>query len=347
MSDVKTKQYYLKAARAGEPLNSFDECARSDEDICLASVKTNWRNLEFVENQSEEMCLNAVWQNGEAIEFVKNRTEEICNLAVRKNGLMLKYVENQTKNICLAAIINNAKAIEFVKEQTEEICVEAIRSAIFQGVDIFYCIKNKTEQIYLTAVKLDGLLLENITEQTEEICLSAIKQNHWAIEYVKNQTDEICMAAVKKNGIMLRFVKNQNLDILSEALNENLMSIIYIDVDVYKYNKNDIIKVYNDYILPRKDVNCNDDVWLYIYKFELIAGGHEFWREEFVNKLFEIINNFNNVDLVNAVKNDLKIIFDDDDFIGDNKLANLKQKAELLSDTSALLSNNIKPKKIL
>lgn len=43
----------------------------------LERVKQDWRNLQYIENQTNEVCIEAVMQNPRAIDYVKNKTPEI------------------------------------------------------------------------------------------------------------------------------------------------------------------------------------------------------------------------------------------------------------------------------
>lgn len=63
------------------------------------AVLDNWRNLEFVLDQTQEICLLAMSKDVFAFKYVKDKNIEITKSALNVSGLMLKYVENQTDEI--------------------------------------------------------------------------------------------------------------------------------------------------------------------------------------------------------------------------------------------------------
>jgi hypothetical protein len=74
------------------------------EELCLAAVKHNGRDLEYVINQTEEIRLEAVKQTGYALQYISDRTGAICLATVEYNGHNLNYVRNQTRELCIVAI---------------------------------------------------------------------------------------------------------------------------------------------------------------------------------------------------------------------------------------------------
>jgi len=88
--------------------------------------------------------------------------------------------------------------IHFLREQPKNECFKAIDEEPFAiGV-----IRRPTEEMYLRAVKKNGLVLSRIlkNKQSEKICLAAVKQNSFAISFVVEQTERICIEAVKRYG---------------------------------------------------------------------------------------------------------------------------------------------------
>ena len=73
------------------------------QSMCLALVKWDGYELEYVKNQTPEICLAAVKQDGHALKYVKNQTPEICLAAVKENGFALMYVKKPTPKIIKAA----------------------------------------------------------------------------------------------------------------------------------------------------------------------------------------------------------------------------------------------------
>ena len=64
----------------------------------------------FLKWYNNEYCLASVKNNGYNLQFVKNQTEEICLAAIKRHRWALKYVKNQTEEICLEALNQNVKA---------------------------------------------------------------------------------------------------------------------------------------------------------------------------------------------------------------------------------------------
>ena len=102
--EFRTDEMCIKAIAQNPEALQFvpnDKKKLFEKIICYNKKKiTDWRELQYIENQTEEMCLEAVKQNGYALEYVENQTEEICFEAVKQNGRALQFVKNQTENIC-------------------------------------------------------------------------------------------------------------------------------------------------------------------------------------------------------------------------------------------------------
>lgn len=64
--------------------------------------------------------------------------------------------------------------------------------------------------IYLEAVKRDGLILKYIINQTETTCLAAVKENGRALKYVTDQTKIICLEAIKEDAWNLQWGTRTN-----------------------------------------------------------------------------------------------------------------------------------------
>lgn len=235
--------------------------------LCLAAVKRNARNLEYVTNQTEELCLIAVNACPDTIKYVKNQTEKICLKAIEINPVALQFIseENQTENVCLQAVRNNGDTLKYVINQTDFICLEAVRSDvvslrwmmecncnnIVQNIlqnqriykcnycdpirnknNIFHLVKNKTEEICLAAIDYNenNLQYAPIDIQTEIMCLIAVNKNGLVLEHIANKTHNVCLAAVRNNGMALRFISNLNKteDICLEAINNNWCALKYV-----------------------------------------------------------------------------------------------------------------------
>ncbi|MCC0726709.1 DUF4116 domain-containing protein [Clostridioides sp. ZZV14-6045] len=144
------------------------------------------------------------------------KRERIDLYWIRKYPWALKYAEKQTYDMCLEAVTQNGLLLEDVRWDELNLTKEQIYN------------------LYIIAVRQDGLALRYIKNQTEEICMEAVKQDGRALKYVKNQTEEICIEAVKEDGLTLIEVKEQTDKICKEALKEDKHEVRYVN-DKEKY----------------------------------------------------------------------------------------------------------------
>lgn len=114
----------------GLPLANVPANYRTEE-MCLAAVKKNGYDLQFVENQTEEICRRAIVNLADSFMYVKDQTEALILIALGLDGRTLAYVKDQTEEMCFIAVRQNGLAIQFVKEQTDKLCGEAIRQTVY------------------------------------------------------------------------------------------------------------------------------------------------------------------------------------------------------------------------
>jgi len=79
-------------------------------EICLAAVRKNGLNLEYVKiEQTDELCYEAIAENPFALEYVKNQTLHMCFTAVKKCPESLSKVREDLKTfeLCKFAILND------------------------------------------------------------------------------------------------------------------------------------------------------------------------------------------------------------------------------------------------
>lgn len=209
------------------------------------------------------------------------------------------------------------------KYHTKNICIEAM--LLGQSLELAAV---QDDDICLAAVRFFGDRLEFVKNQTEEICLAAVKRDGYALRYVKKQTDEICLEAVKTSGDALRFVKNQTKEMINESLSYDHSNFLYVKADNYEYNAEQILDVFDTF-----------------YRNYHIFGGHEKYLKWFLDKLVEILiltDKNKTADLSIIVKNDLKIIFDNDKMIEiSDSLAAIKQKVKMLESIDLINCGNI------
>ena len=82
--------------------------------------------------------------------------------------------------------------------------------------------------VWMAAVKYDGMTLEAIQDQTPELCMAAVLQDGYAVSLVKDQTPELCMAAVQQYGDALQYVDDQTSEICMAAVLQNEDSLQYV-----------------------------------------------------------------------------------------------------------------------
>ncbi len=83
--------------------------------------------LQYARCQNEQMCLESVKRNWRAFEFAGIKTEALNQEAVRQNGLLLEYIQYQpTPELALEAVKQNGRAVAYVREGMDEIYREAI-----------------------------------------------------------------------------------------------------------------------------------------------------------------------------------------------------------------------------
>lgn len=265
-----------------------------DELITLAGVP--------LEDQTDEICRVAVAHNPWNIEYVGNKTTEICALAVNGSPWTIQHLKEseQSEGLCLKAVQASHMCLQHVINQTEEMCLIAVRSSPISIIHV----KNQTEEICLEIVRQQGILLGKVEEQTEEICLAAVGQSGAALMFVRKQTEEIQKV----------------------ALENNIMALAYVDVGIYKYNEEQIIKAYNGWPMNAKRAGALAD------------------------KIAEILVKFNDDEgLIRVVSKDMLGMFSDDGFINlSENLIAIKQKVNMLLASDDKIkeseSNNTKKK---
>ena len=89
-------------------------------ESCLAAVKLNGYNLQFVKEQSPEICLAAVQQNGLALILVKEQTLDICLAAVKQNSLALKDVKAEYYENCFNFINSEQDSLLYIPKPKPE-----------------------------------------------------------------------------------------------------------------------------------------------------------------------------------------------------------------------------------
>jgi hypothetical protein len=75
-----------------------------DRESCLAEVKQNGYNIQWIHNPDKELQLEAVKRDGYSIQFIQNPDKEVQLEAVKQNGYSIQWIHNPDKKVQLVAI---------------------------------------------------------------------------------------------------------------------------------------------------------------------------------------------------------------------------------------------------
>lgn len=176
----------------------------------LHDVKTDYRLLAGITDQTYQLCVSAIRANPFAIKYVNKQTLKLCTAAVKRNGIVLCYINDEfrTPDVLLAAVKSNGYALKNIpkSDQTQELCMAAVKSAVYS---VKY-VELDDADIYTEAVDLNSMSLKYIDgdKQTYDLCMRAICNNARAFPYVKNITNDFCEDAVQKNVRTFEYMVN-------------------------------------------------------------------------------------------------------------------------------------------
>lgn len=190
--------------------------------VCNTALENNGLALQYVPKDliDQEMCIKALSQNALALQFVPEKlmNDTIITFALFNNGLALKYVPDNLINKFYSeeAIKNNPNALEFVKEI------------------------HQTEDMILSLVKKDGLLLRYAYMKSKEACVIAIKNNREAGDYIPdyligdNELIKLLMMEdlLKQNGMLLKDFDNPSIEMCMIAIEQNGYAIMYVPKEI-------------------------------------------------------------------------------------------------------------------
>lgn len=133
---------------------------------------------------------------------------------------------------------------------------------IEQNPEIILSIYNPTDEMYVKALRKNGMLLKDIKKQTYKMVISALKNNPMAIQFVINATSDLNLQAVSINGLALEHINNQNYRICLQAVEQNGLSLQYSKLNcpminlkaidnimINRVEKNKYIKMYFEHSL--------------------------------------------------------------------------------------------------
>ncbi|EMH2709993.1 hypothetical protein SI855_002744 [Clostridioides difficile] len=179
-------QYEFDLAMVKEDGVYMMNVEKQSYEMCIEGVRSNkkailyirWNELNLTKEQKKEIYLEVIENKKQSLDYINELTGELCFNAVKQDGgvLLLLYIMN-------------------AKKQNYEMCLESVKddkeALLYIRWDELNLTNEQKNNIYLEAVRNDGLALEYIKEQTEEICIEAIRQTNQAILFVKNMTKNI------------------------------------------------------------------------------------------------------------------------------------------------------------
>ncbi|MCC0726714.1 hypothetical protein KGF51_09880 [Clostridioides sp. ZZV14-6045] len=184
-------QYEFDLAMVKEDGLYIMNVEKQSYEMCIEGVKNNkeailyirWDELNFTKEQKKEIYLEVIENKRQALEYINELTGELYFNAVKQDGgvLLLAYIMNAQKQnyeMCLESVKNDKEALLYIRWNELNLT------------------KEQKNNIYLEAVRNDGLALEYIDEQTEEICIEAIRQANQAVLFVKNMTKNIYLESI-------------------------------------------------------------------------------------------------------------------------------------------------------
>lgn len=290
---VQTQSTYLVYIKNHNVSNiqQIYKCAIYSNPISLAYIKNH--NVDCI----EQLYTHAVSRNGLLLRFIVNynlpNIRSILTFALQNNGLALKYLKNHSlpyiSDLYMTAINSTPKAFEYIKNYSlpniNDICYLAlslpytyIHQYSYLTCEDYFTFddkrdtkyikfnfpesilsKNVISDLYLKAVKINGLNLQYITnhdiDNIYNIYFEAISNNPNSIQYVKNHLcqniGEIYKIAILKDYKLLKYIQNHSVD---------EMEFIYshcfkIDISLIQYFNN-----YNLYYIFNKIIptlSCN------------------------------------------------------------------------------------------
>lgn len=227
-------------------------------ELCEFALRSDDRNLQYVENKTEEMYQIYVKAHPLRLQEIPAEmlTKEMCRIAVNQNGMALEFVpeEFKTRELCELAVYTADECDE--KEcpcghSDDEQCFCNVSSNYhfmyshsgvrgyalkfvpdkFHDVKMYRMAKVLTEirkpklidyEMCQRAIKLNGLELKGVPGRLldKELIELAVSQNSHALEFVpaRDQTKALCMKALKKSVSALQFIKKQTQKQIAYAL---------------------------------------------------------------------------------------------------------------------------------
>lgn len=215
---------------------TFEDCLM----LCEKYVQVDGLLLEFINEKFKtlKICQLALDQNIYAFEYIHLSDEitndvyyEICKNVLKQDGMLLKYINTSflTNELCEISIKQNGDAIDYVPRnmKTYNICKQSVTYNCENLLKIPYEFKNC--EIYVEALKQDGLLLSNINDDyTMDMCNVAIEQNPHALKFILNKLTEksndqddinkLCLTSINKDPSCLKYIEDPTKEMYEAAV---------------------------------------------------------------------------------------------------------------------------------
>jgi len=187
---------------------------------CILTNKKNICDMEIWTNI--EYCINYIkkYKNNKKkislVRFMVNRDYDDEILKYYPAGLIYMDEEKQTDELCLDCLERYPKLLRYLGNKTTDFYKKALSIQPKCFDDIPDDVLNR--DLFMIALKHDGLLLENIQNQDLEMCEIAVEQNPLALEFAEIQTPNMCYDAIKKHPKIIKHIEDQTIDLCYLAL---------------------------------------------------------------------------------------------------------------------------------
>ena len=213
-------------------------------------IYKNVKFYKFLRNNLHHF--NFTYQLGLNVDFVPFNPTSECS----KGGLYFceesnchLYYQSYGTKIATVKIPDDARVyVESDKFKADRLIIDEIidfenvpdefwLNIFYKSVSALKYIKEQSEDLHISAIKQDGLMLEFVKEEfkTGDLCTLAVEQNSEALKFVPEcfQTNDMCTFAICQDANVFRYVKNQTQELCDLAVKKNCDAFKYVE-DSYK-----------------------------------------------------------------------------------------------------------------
>jgi hypothetical protein len=158
---------------------------------CNIAIKQNGLALFYVPYKylTKKLENKALKSNPNCFKFITNPTYKQALCAVKHNGENLLYIKNPDRELCIEAVKQNPEMIRFVN--SNYISTELAKNVVEKNCELIRFIAKPTDDMWISALKRNGLLLLFCNIQKEEYCIEALKQEPKSVFYITTFTPAI------------------------------------------------------------------------------------------------------------------------------------------------------------